>query len=126
MIFQVKSRVHKFPPYQKVKRQRKMMKIQPLIPTACTKRMGPSRSARFSSSYRGIMGAYYTRDADCAFMTTMDDREPKFSFFSASSNYTSTSYLSEEETTEDIYPCVFAYKLQTYEHDNPTYKYILR
>ena len=66
-------------------------------------------------------------DADSAFIATMDDRaSTRFSFSSASSYFASVSYLTEEETVEDLYPCAFISKVQTHELDNSTYKDILR
>ena len=43
-------------------------------PTIPIKISGPLRSARFSFSYREMIGANYTRDKDSVFMATMDDR----------------------------------------------------
>ena len=66
-------------------------------------------------------------DADSAFIATMDDRaSTRFSFSSASSYFASVSYLTEEETIEDLHPCAFILKVQTHKLDNPTYKDILR
>ena len=89
-------------------------------------RRGPSRSSRFTSSYKGMVGVKSTMDADSAFIATMDDRTSKFSFSSASSYFASALYLTEEETLEDLHPCAFISKVQTHKLDNPTYKDILR
>ena len=66
-------------------------------------------------------------DADSVFIATMDERASnKFYFSSASSYFTSTTYLTEEKTIENLHPCAFISKVQTHEKDNPTYKDILR
>ena len=90
-------------------------------------RRGPPRSSKFTSSYKGMLGVKSTMDADSAFIATIDDRATnKFAFSSASSYFASVTFLSEEETMEDLHPCAFISKVQTHELDNPTYKDILR
>ena len=84
-------------------------------PTTPSLRKGPKRSSRFSSSYKGMVGVTSTMDADSVFLATMDDRASKFSFSSASSYFASAFYLTEEGTIEDIHPCAFVSKVQTYE-----------
>ena len=59
-------------------------------------------------------------DADSAFVATMDDKTSKFYFSSASSHYASTSYLTEEETVENIHPFTFISNIKTHEQDNST------
>ena len=92
-----------------------------------TPRRGPTRSSRFTSSYKGMLGVKSTMDADSAFIATMDDRaSTRFSFSPASSYFASVTYLTEEETIEDLHPCAFILKFQTYEQDKPTYRDIIR
>ena len=70
------------------------------------------------------------KDVNCAYISfwgTVDPYDPDtFSFESATSFHTKNTYLSEDGTIEDIYPCVFVTKEQAHDIDNPTYKYVLR
>ena len=93
---------------------------------AATPRRDPKRASKYTSSYKGMVGMMSTMDADSAFLATMDDEQSKFSFSSAYSYLASTSFLSEEDTIEEIHPCAFISKVQTHQQDNPTYKDILR
>ena len=72
---------------------------------------GPSISARFNSTYIGIIGVESVVDSDSVFLTTYDDRASRWSFSSASSYHTRDIYLTKEETVENIYPCAFVAKV---------------
>ena len=93
---------------------------------ATTPRKGPKRAVRFTSSYKCMVGLISTMEADNAFLATMDNEKSKYTFSSAYSYLASTSFLSEEETIEDVHPCAFISKVQTHLKDNPTYKDIMR
>ena len=67
------------------------------------------------------------KSADYAFLGSVDPYYIyTFSFSSASSLFTKDTYLSEDETFEDMHPCTFVSKLQKHDQDNPNYKDILK
>ena len=69
----------------------------------------------------------HAKTQDCALLGTVDPYGTNFfSFSSASSAYTWDTFISDDDTVEDLHPCEFTAKVQTHDLDNPTYKDILR
>ena len=75
--------------------------------------------------YRGVISKEIKKSVDCAFLGSVYPYDiHAFSFSSASSLLTKDTYLSKDNTFEDIHPSAFISKLQTHNQDSPTYKYI--
>ena len=73
-----------------------------------------------------MVGKVLIVDTYVAFLGSIDLYCAKFSFSLASSYFDKGMYLTDDNTFEDIYPCVFVAKVQTHTMDNTTYKDILR
>jgi hypothetical protein len=95
-----------------------------------TPRRGPARAAKVPMSYRGMVcmkKEHPQQTVDSIFLGRIDlCDDHTFSFSSAFNYFTRDTYLSEDDTMEDIHPCAFTTKVQTHNQDNPTYKDILR
>ena len=85
------------------------------------------RAAKFPTDYSGMIGKGILKSADNTCLETVYPYDlHTFSLSSASSLHTRDTYLSEDDTLEDLHPCAFLSKMQANDLDNPAYKDIPR
>ncbi len=73
-----------------------------------------------------MVGVMHTMDTDNAFLATLECKSAnRYVSSYASSQYIRDSYLTEDNTMEEIHTCAFVHKVQTHEKDSPTYEEIL-
>ena len=84
-----------------------------------TLRRGPDREAKVTTDYSGMIEKGNLKSVNNAFLETVDPYDSHtFLVSSASSFHTRDTYLSEDDTLEDLHPCAFVSKVQAHDLAN--------
>ena len=101
-------------------------------------RRQPGRRTKQPINYKGMFALFSKQaevskettsgifDSDCSFLSTLDLKGDGFQSTPATRFLKQSTYLSADETYEDIHPLAFVAKVQSHNTDNPTYSDILR